>query len=219
MEEHPILPLFGYLLQKGCCWEAVNNAGKKAADILREKGYSKEAIDVLEATAALWKTWPLGPNGCMGRNGQCDQPAFYRLSCNHKSTYEVCSTCFPLSYKQQKCGCPDEDVITISQSKRKPDELNTLNVLKWIDDGSEQGHIEDQQGNTFIWNKRMRAMNGAIGYRCDKQVVLDGSTKGKCPAVARRFFVNTTDGNPTILLVTPHNHTSSGIKYKSRRLC
>ena len=33
-----------YLINNGCPWETVNVAGKKTANILREKGYPMEVI-------------------------------------------------------------------------------------------------------------------------------------------------------------------------------
>ncbi len=116
MEEHPILPLFGYLLQKGCSWEAVNNAGKKAADILREKGYPNDVIKVLDRTAV--------------------------------------------------------DA-----------------VFNWIDDGSEQGYIEDRFGAKYTWIGRNRK-DGSVGYRCDKTAASSQFKRKKNTMCRKIIFIS-----------------------------
>ena len=108
MEHHPILPVIAYFLYFGCSWETVNKAGKTATDILLEKGCPKDVMETLDATAARWKRWIVGANGCMGRGGGCVEPALFRLSCPHKATYCACQKCFV--FKELKCGCDDEDV-------------------------------------------------------------------------------------------------------------
>jgi len=85
-KRQPIIAFLVYLIRNECDWEAANKAGKKASDILREKGYSKELIDMLDQTASKCKSLPVGPNGCMvGQNGECAAVATYRLSCPHKT--------------------------------------------------------------------------------------------------------------------------------------
>jgi len=86
---------------------------------------------------------------------------------------------------------------------------NRANVdLKWVDDGTEKGRVEDRLGNRFLWNGRVRLLDGAIGYRCEK--LLPGSSskpqQQRCPAVARRFFNTVVDGAPLILLESLHKH-------------
>jgi len=209
VKKHPMLPLLVYLIQKGCCWETANKAGKKASDILSEKGFSEELIGFLDQTAAKWKIWPAGLKGCMSQNGQCASEAAYRLTCPHKSTFVSCSDCVSFAFKL-KCGCADEDILPIPAAVLLPSQPapgngsvlseSRLDVLKWIDDGTEQGHIEDQLGNTFLWSGRTR-LDGSFGYRCNK------TSNGiqRCPAIARRHL-SETKANCTILLEAPHKH-------------
>lgn len=84
-----------------------------------------------------------------------------------------------------------------------------LDVLKWTNDGTEKGYIEDQSGNKFQWNKRTR-QDRAIGYRC-----IVKSNGDKCPAIARRYF-SEKEEDRAILLETPHNHSSSILKRSKR---
>ena len=150
----------------------------------------------------------------MGKKGECAKPAVYRLSCDHKATFNVCGTCFPLSYKQQKCRCPDQDVSSIEQvvvpqdsklegAEMKEEPESQESDFTWKEDGTEKGRIEDKLGNKFICNSKPR-VDGSVGYRCTKMV---GSSVGKrCQAVARRFL-NEEDGTErVILLVMPHDH-------------
>ena len=80
--------LLVYLIGHGCYWEAVNFSGKNAADILRENGYPKEVIKVLDRMAT--------------------------------------------------------------------------DVLKWTDDGSEQGYILERFGDKYIWIGRMERLDTAV---------------------------------------------------------
>ena len=214
MKQHPILPLLVYLIQKGCCWETVNKAGKKACDILSENGFSEQLIYFLNQTAVKWKVWPAGTKGCMGQNGQCASEAAYKLTCPHKTTFVSCSDCVSCAFKL-KCGCADEDMLPIpaavlaqcqpSKSASGDGSVlseSRLDVLKWIDDGTEQGYIVDQSGNKFLWNGRTR-LDGSFGYRCKRK--LHGFRGHKCPAIARRF-PSETKANCTILLEIPHKH-------------
>ena len=120
MEHHPILPVIAYFLYFGCSWETVNKAGKTASDILLEKGCPKDVMETLDATAARWKRWIVGANGCMGRGGGCVEPALFRLSCPHKATYCACQKCFV--FKELKCGCDDEDVGPIQPLEPKKEQ-------------------------------------------------------------------------------------------------
>ena len=126
-----MVELLGYLINHGCPWEAVNLAGKKASDILHEKGYPNDVIKVLDRTAA--------------------------------------------------------DA-----------------VFNWIDDGSEQGYIEDRFGAKYTWIGRNRK-DGSVGYRCDKTAA--SSQFKSCSGFARRISVN---GVSTIELESEHNHHSTG---------
>jgi len=120
MEHHLILPVIAYLLYFGCYWETVNKAGKTATDILLEKGCPKDVIETLDATAARWKRWIVGANGCMGRGGGCIEPAIFRLSCPHKATYCACLKWFV--FKELKCGCDDEDIAPIQPLEPKKEQ-------------------------------------------------------------------------------------------------
>ena len=224
METHPILALLSYLMERGCNWDAVNSTGKKAVDLLVEKGLPKELIDILDQTAAKWKRWPIGPAGCMGLNGECVQQAVYRLSCSHRATVSACSRCFPLIFKQQHCGFADQDVESIqpeeAQQNIQEEEPNSDESqlefsnceLKWTD-GPRNGVITDQLGNTYVWTGKVR-QDGGIGYKCTKQMT--GFSQKKCPAMARRF-VNATNGSSMILLETPHKHPTTLKRFSSTR--
>jgi len=205
------------LIQKGCPWEAANNAGQKASDILLEKGYPKDLIDLLDQTALKYKRWPVGLNGCMGHNGECASAVTYRLSCPHKAVFETCSNCIPESFKQ-KCACKEEDMIPIIPAEplivtqpKEPEgsKEKKLDAFVWVNDGSEKGYILDDSGNKYIWNRGLR-LDGNFGYRCQFKLDSDGGT---CPATARRF-VSETEEEPTILLESPHRHSSSSFVVK-----
>lgn len=199
-----------------------------ASDILLEKGYPNEIVELLNQMASKWKRWTVGPNGCMGKKGECVLQATFRLSCTHKAIFDTCSDCVQLTFKQ-KCGCLDEDMSSIlaaavpdalqphsaganADENNKDSEVDNerrLVVLKWTNDGTEEGYIEDQSGNKFQWNKRTR-QDLAVGYRCVVK-----SNGDKCPAIARRYF-SEKEEDRVILLETPHNHSSS-ILMKNKR--
>ena len=151
----------------------------------------------------------------MGRNGECAAEATFRLSCPHKAVFESCSNCVTFAF-QQKCGCSDEAMIPIipaaplavTQPTDSGSNEKRLDVFKWIEDGSEKGHIVDQSGNKFVWNRGLR-QDGNFGYRCHFKLDKDGAT---CPATARRFVK--TEGDSTILLETPHKHSSASLVVK-----
>ena len=111
MNYSEMMILLVYLIGHGCYWEAVNFSGKNAADILREKGYPKEVIKVLDRMAT--------------------------------------------------------------------------DVLKWTDDGSEQGYILDRFGDKYIWIGRIWK-DGTVGYRCDKMA----TSSRRCSGFARRITVD-----------------------------
>ncbi len=239
MQEYPILPLLAYLMYHGCSWEAVNEVGKKAGDILLKKGYPKEVIELLNQTAELYKRRPFGPRGCMGQNGECVQQPVFRLTCLHKLTFRACSGCFPQIFEQHKCGCPEEGVASIKSTQRleDPEDLVTLSLK--IEAGAAppdetQNHPEPDEMQPpassipvleWIDGPDMGLVVDQIGntYKWNRQVRKDGSVgyrccykmrgpykEEKCRAVARRYF-KTADG-PMILLTEPHDHASSGMK-------
>ena len=208
-KKYPILALLIYLIHNGCDWEAINLAGKKASDILRGKGYGKGLIDLLDQTASTCKRL-LHPNCCMmGQSGACDSIATLRLSCPHKPPLDVCAGCvwLQLTFNQHKCGCRDEKMFPIpkadDESKEKTQDL------KWIDDETEMGHIEDGAGNQFfIWNRRARK-DGSYVYRCEFK-----SESGiQCTAVARKFFSKAKE-NCAVVLESQHQH--SDLKKRSK---
>ena len=216
-KRHPIIAFLVYLIRNGCDWETVNKAGKKASDILREKGYSKELIELLDQTASKCKKLPVGPNGCMmGQSGECAAVATFRLSCPHKAAVDTCPGCVPLTFNLQKCGCKDEKMSSIqkedekSQEVVKPDEQKDGVELKWVDDGSDRGYIEDGEGNKFlIWNKRAR-QDGSYGYRCE----FKSESGVRCPAMARRFFTETEE-DFAVVLESLHQHSDAKKSTKS----
>lgn len=225
-KKNPLIAFLVYLIRNGCDWEATNKAGKKASDILREKGYSKELIELLDQTASKCKKLPVGPNGCMGRNGECAAVATYRFSCPHKAPIDACPECFPLTFNLLKCGCKDEEMSSIPKADEKvssipkpeekaqevvtPNEQKNGADLKWVDDGSEKGHIEDGEGNQFvIWNKRAR-QDGSFGYRCK----FKSESGVQCPAMARRFFTE-TEQDFAVVLESLHQHSGQKKTTKS----
>ena len=54
----PILSLFYFLIQRGCSWDSVNLAGRKAAEILLEGHCPQFIIEALDRMSAKWKTSP-----------------------------------------------------------------------------------------------------------------------------------------------------------------
>jgi len=194
------------LIRNGCDWETANKAGKKAADILREKGYSKEHIDMLDQTAFKCKRLPVGPNGCMmGENGECNSEAIWRLSCPHKTPVDVCGGCVGKAYNLPKCGCPNEGMLPIPKADdSKQETAKKGDDLMWVDDGTKLGHIKDGEGNKFV-NGNLRARKGKDGgyvYRCEFKT----ASGNECPATARRFF-SETEKKFAILLDVQHKHT------------
>ena len=83
-------------------------------------------------------------------------------------------------------------------------ETNVDVGFQLIDDGSEQGFVEDRFGNTHIWIGRP-GKAGSIGYRCGK--MKDTSRYVRCSGYARRIVV---DGVSSIELEMKHNHGSNG---------
>ena len=208
-KECPILLAFlVYLIRNGCDWEAANKTGKKAADILREKGYSKELIDLLDQTALKCKSLPAGPNGCMiSQKGVCGSKATYRLSCPHTTPVDVCTDCVPLAFNLQKCGCKDERMSSISKADESKKETAQAqrdgDVLKWVDDGTERGYIEDGEGNKFVISNKRARKDGSYGYRCQ----FTSESGKKCPAMSRRFF-SETEEDFAVVLEIQHQHSA-----------
>jgi len=233
LENYPILSLLGYLLKYGCCWETANEAGKKAADILLEKGFSNEAIELLNDTAALYKRRPFGPRGCMGQKGECAHQPVFCLTCPHKPTFRACSECYPLIFKQHRCRCDDEEINPIKATQRSQDSADLVDrsikqeaaaappdearnhpepedapnqpdyYLFKWINGPDMGFIVDHVGNKYTTNGQTRK-DGSLGYRCCHKM-MGAYKEERCPAVARRFF-DTEDGVPLILLQEPHRH-------------
>ena len=213
--KYPILALLVYLVRNGCDWEAANKAGKKASDILREKGYSKELVDLLDQMASKYKRLPVGPNGCMmGENCECAAVATFRVSCLHKAPIEVCTGCVILTFNHQKCGCKDENMSSIPKADETqeivmPNKPKDDDVLKWVDDG-EKGYIEDGEGNKFVICNRRARKDGSYGYRCE----FKSESGVQCPAMARRFFSEKED-NFSIELEGQHRHSDLAMSTKS----
>ena len=108
---------------------------------------------------------------------------------------------------------PNDDAQQSTQDTSQESNPNSLDQLKWIDDGvSEIGWIEDGAGNKFAWNERVRA-DGAVGYRC----IYRKPSQKRCTAVARRFFFDrsTRDRERAIILETPHVHLYEPEKRKN----
>jgi len=220
MKNHPILPALIYLLQRGCSWDAANKTGRTASAILVDLGYSKEAIQLLTSEAVKYRRMPAGPGGCMGLDGGCANLAVLRFSCQHKVAVDVCPVCMPVTFAQKRCKCGEDDITSIPEAIIPQQLMKTelgenqskLDVLKWIDDRSEKGYIEDCYGNKFTWNHRKTA---AVGYRCVKMVESDESTLKRCPGVARRYF-GTNGKQRSIVLEKPHDHSERGRKSLER---
>jgi len=208
MENHPILPTLIYFIQRGCSWDAANNAGKTASVILAEAGYPKEAIELLDAEAARFRRPPAGPQGCMGQDGNCASSAMFSLFCKHRVALNVCPGCMPVTFAQKRCKCGEDEITSIPGAiisqplvKAELGENQTkLDILEWINDGSPKGSIQDLYGNKFICQKTNNRKNAPVGYRCVKVVEL---TQKRCPAVARRYLG--PDGKQrSIVLEKPH---------------
>ena len=112
-EKEPALSLVAYLIDKGCQWNVVNKYGEKASDVLLRKGsFSKTSFEILNRFAKKKETIATGGLYCMGRF-DCFQPPVHQLSCPHKVSFKACFKCFPLCYNKQKCGCVDEDFVSL----------------------------------------------------------------------------------------------------------
>ncbi len=117
MGKIPALSIIGYLIEKGCSMKTINKAGQSVSDVLLEKGFTNDVIEILEEFSAR-----IHPDGgedsescqikCMGP-GECDQDPIFRHSCEHKGTRTMCSKCFLLTISEQKCGCSGEEIISI----------------------------------------------------------------------------------------------------------
>ena len=214
----PILSLIVYLMTKGCCLEPANKNGKTAPEILMSNGFPQNITAILTRFVAK-NQQNKEKSDCMGRSG-CALPPVFQLTCPHKPPFKACADCFALTFKKQKCGCPEEDVASIpaanpsgaTQNNRQQikteiaDEVeveivNEPNDLKWISDESKNGYVEDKSGNKFTWSGTRK--DGGIGYRCSTKAPLE--KQGRCTAVARRI-VDKETGASTILLESPHKH-------------
>lgn len=212
MENKTTLSLILFLITKGCCVNTTNNAGLKLSDyLLPDKGYPKNIIELLIQFIQKRKEDSSGGSGsCMGRAGCTQQPAF-QFFCPHRPLCKACSSCFPSKFEESKCGCPDEKILPIpnassSSSAEASSLMNSSEIkeepvdygFKWVSDGTKNGKVEDQMGNTYTWNSTRR--DGSIGYRCNHLY----GTKGRCPAVARR--ISNENGEDEIQLESPHKH-------------
>jgi len=88
------------LRAKGCPWEAKNNAGQQASELLLSKGKS---LPICSSTEML----------CMDKSGNCSQKATFVLKCPHQPPFYGCSKCVLLCAPKNKCGCVDEDLTFI----------------------------------------------------------------------------------------------------------
>jgi len=214
VERHPILSLIAYLMAKGSSLEAANKAGKSGTSAVMSNG--SPSIIAKALFKLLFKLFGKAPSGssCMGRMDCSSQPAFH-LHCPHKPSYKACSKCFLLNSEKWKCGCPEEDVASISpagfhgwldlsmiREEIPAAELQapTSMGFNWIQDGSKNGFLEDQLGSRYKWSGTRR--DGSVGYRCDKE---------GCRAVARRIKLE--GGSWGIRLEVPHDHPA-GLKRK-----
>ena len=232
MENLQILSLICYFMIKGCNFEATNKAGVKAADVLIGIGCPKSITQTLNRFVAQFKNEgsAVGTVLCMGRINGCVQTAEFHLFCPHKSSFKACSVCFPLTFKREKCGCPNEDIaiITTSGSSNKPTQLedvaptivenevatnginqdgvavkeqDPLHDFEWSNgDASKHGCVKDKRGNKFIYSGIRKVGGEAVGYRCT--TVYEGD---RCTAVARST-VNAANGMKTIKLEKPYTH-------------
>lgn len=223
MMKYPILFPILYLIDKGCCWGMANDDIKTASDILKNRSYAKEAIDLIDHFAA--KKRAIGILGCMGQQGDCEQPPVFKLSCPHRPNFTGCSKCFLSAV--DKCGCADENIVptvmvNITSSSETDNESDyssdvTENLMeedlsgydfKWIKDTSEYGFVEDQFGNKYRWFEYIHRVKlgfkeTAMNYRCE-------SASDGCPAVVQVAFEK--DGRTEFHLQSAHKH--SGRKRK-----
>ncbi len=121
MDKHPALYFLGYLIEKGFCWNTANPTGLKPANYLSNQGYSMEAIEILDGLSAKMQISIRRSSGgttCMGQD-DCFNPPAFKLTCPHKATYKACSKCFLKCFDDAKCGCPDEDIASISPAGKR----------------------------------------------------------------------------------------------------
>lgn len=160
-----LLTLATFLVENGCDWEATNSAGAKASHILTSKGYPQVEIDELQAQydMKLGRFAYGGIYGCVGQQGQCNQPTGFQLTCPHKSTFKACSKCMLNNVLGElKCECAEETItaIIIQQSEASRMEDSKVNILidneilfvkeepgissglNWIYDGTPNGCIQ-----------------------------------------------------------------------------
>lgn len=123
MGKIPALSIIGYLIEKGCSMSTINKAGQKISDILFEKGFTNDVIEILEEFSVRIHPDGVGDSEscqvkCMGPD-ECDQDPIFRHSCEHKGTRTMCSKCFLLTISEQKCGCSGEEIVSINNPKSK----------------------------------------------------------------------------------------------------
>lgn len=218
-ENKTLLSLILFLMSKGCCVKAVNKNGiKLSAILLPDKGYPKNTIKLLTQFFQNSKRGPSsGSGGCMGRTS-CSQQPVYQLSCPHKAIYKACSLCFLPTADSFKCGCPEEKIVSLSTAassssaevsslvqtrvKEEREEAEEI-VFKWIDDGTKNGKVEDDIGNTYL--RCGTRMDGGIGYRCSALSAV--GRNGRCTAVVRRYIKGSGD---TIYLELDHTKHNQG---------
>ncbi len=115
MEKYPALYFFGYLIQKGFDWKVANSSGLTAADYLTNKGYSNDAIGILNGLYLKMQISIRRASGgtvCMGQD-DCINPPAVQLTCPHKPTFKTCSKCFAKGFEVAKCGCDEEEVTSV----------------------------------------------------------------------------------------------------------
>lgn len=142
MEKHPDLYFIGYLIEKGLDWKVANSYGLKAADCLSNKGYSNDAIEILNGLYIKIQISIRRSSGgtvCMGID-DCIHPPAFQLTCPHTPTYKACSKCFVKYFEAAKCGCPNEGISSVIQAALIPNRQMKQEVVIDLDDDEDDDH-------------------------------------------------------------------------------
>ena len=97
--------------------------------------------------------------------------------------------------KQQQLALKDEN-----QKAQDADGIvkhSTNFLFDWVDSDQQHGHIKDQLGHFYTWNRMKPRMEGGIRYKCTRL------WEKRCTAVVRRIV---TDDEEMMYLERAHSH-------------
>lgn len=232
----PMLSLICYFMIEGCSFEATNNAGVRAADVLIGIGCPKTITQTLNRFVAQFKNpcrSAVDTVLCMGRINGCVQQAECHLFCpRHKISFKACYACFPHTYKGYNCGCKDEKTTAITTVRAPPNEpaqpKEAVPIME--NEAAANGINQDREAvkeeqdrllHDFKWfsgtsksgyvedqlgNKFTYYGTKTVGVRSVSYRCSTIYNQEQCTAIVRRTDVNEINSRTTIKLEKPHTH-------------